>query len=111
LSNSDNAVIQLAESIAHYHHENWDGSGYPAGLKGEGIPIAARIVSLVDVYDALRSNRVYRAGLEEDVVLDFLKSQRGIKFDPELCDLFFKHKEEMSISCVGLEDPMPESKE
>ena len=108
LSNSNNSVIQLAEIIAHYHHENWDGSGYPEGLKGEEIPLEARIVSITDVYDALRSNRVYRAGLEEEVVLDFIKSQRGIKFDPELCDLFLKHKDEIRMSCVGLEDPIPE---
>ena len=110
LSNSNNAVIQLAEIIAHYHHENWDGSGYPEGLKGDDIPLEARIVSITDVYDALRSNRVYRAGLEEDVVIDFIKSQRGIKFDPELCDLFIKHKDEIRQSCVGLEDPEPEMK-
>ena len=107
LSNSNNAVIQLAEIIAHYHHENWDGSGYPEGLKGAEIPLEARIVSITDVYDALRSNRVYRAGLEEDVVIDFIKSQRGIKFDPELCDLFIKHKDEIHQSCAGLEDPEP----
>lgn len=110
LSNSNNAVIQLAEIIAHYHHENWDGSGYPTGLKGNEIPLEARIVSLVDVYDALRSNRVYRAGLAEDVVLDFIKSQRGIKFDPELCDLFLKNTEELRLACVGLEDPVVEVK-
>ena len=91
LSNSKSLLIQMAERIALWHHENWDGSGYPHRLAGEDIPMEARIVALVDVYDALRSDRVYRRGLDEDAVLDILGRGRGTKFQPELFDLFVKY--------------------
>ena len=91
LSSSRSSLIQMAERIALHHHENWDGSGYPHRLKGEMIPEEARIVSLVDVYDALRSDRVYRKGMEEDVVIEILLSERGRKFQPELIDLFMEN--------------------
>ncbi len=101
LSGSQNPVIQLAESIAFNHHENWDGSGYPQGLKGEEIPLEARIVSVVDVYDALRSDRVYRPGLPEDKVIEYIKSQCGKKFDPKICTLFLEHLGEINKLCEG----------
>lgn len=91
LSNSKSSIIQMAERIALWHHENWDGSGYPHKLQGEKVPLEARIVGLVDVYDALRSDRVYRRGLEEDAVLEILERSRGRKFQPELLDLFLEH--------------------
>ncbi len=93
LSNSKNPLIIMSEVIAHYHHENWDGSGYPCGLKGEEIPIEARIVSIVDVYDALRSDRVYRPGLPEEEVIEMLKGYSGVKFDPILLNLFLDNIE------------------
>ena len=102
LSSSQNSVIQMSERIALWHHENWDGSGYPHGLKGEKIPLEARIVGLVDVYDALRSDRVYRRGLEEQAVLDLLERGRGRKFEPGLLDLFLKHLPEIqSLQYMG----------
>ena len=91
LSNSNSPIIQMAERIALWHHENWDGSGYPHKLKGEKNPLEARIVGLVDVYDALRSDRVYRRGLSHDEVLEVLERGRGRKFQPELLDLFLEH--------------------
>lgn len=91
LSNSSSAIIQMAERIALWHHENWDGSGYPHKLKGEKTPLEARIVGLVDVYDALRSDRVYRRGLTHEKVLEVLERGRGRKFQPELLDLFLEH--------------------
>jgi len=91
LSGSTSALIQMAERIAVSHHENWDGSGYPSGISGENIPIEARIVSVVDVYDALRSDRVYRKGFDEDTVLTMLREDRGIKFDPWIFDIFINH--------------------
>ena len=91
LSNSSSIVIQMAEKIALYHHENWDGSGYPQKLKAEQIPVEARIVALADVYDALRSDRVYRRGLNEEAVLEILERGRGRKFEPAILDLFLKH--------------------
>ena len=91
LSNSSSGIIQMAERVALFHHENWDGNGYPHRLRGENIPLEARIVAVADVYDALRSDRVYRRGLEEAKVLEILRRDRGRKFEPELLDLFFEH--------------------
>ncbi len=93
LSNSVNPIIRMGEVIAHYHHENWDGSGYPHGLEGEQIPIEARIVAIVDVYDALMSDRVYRPGLPETQVIEMLKEYAGNKFDPDLVELFLDNLE------------------
>ncbi len=91
LSGSDISMIQMASDIAGGHHENWDGSGYPEGLKGDAIPISARIVSIVDVYDALVHKRVYKeAFLEEDAIIT-MKGMRGKKFDPGLFDLFLEN--------------------
>jgi HD-GYP domain-containing protein (c-di-GMP phosphodiesterase class II) len=73
-----------------YHHENYDGSGYPEGLRGEGIPLGARIFALADVYDALASDRPYRHALEEWEVLDYIKSKAGSKFDPKVTEAFFE---------------------
>lgn len=91
LTASASGLIQMAERIALYHHENWDGSGYPSGLSEEQIPVEARIVSVVDVYDALRSNRVYRRGFDESTVIMMMREERGIKFDPGIFDVFIKH--------------------
>jgi putative two-component system response regulator len=78
----------LARTIARSHHENWDGSGYPDSLAGKAIPFAARIVRIVDVYDALRSDRPYKAAWSLERTLDELRSMRGGGLDPELTDLF-----------------------
>ncbi len=96
LSKHDNAVFKIAAKIALYHHENWDGTGYPEGLKGEEIPIEARIVSVIDSYDALLSDRVYRPAWPEDKVISYIKSMSGIKFDPRVVDVFFENYEEIS---------------
>jgi PAS domain S-box-containing protein len=81
--------LQKAMNIPYCHHEKWDGSGYPRGLKGEEIPIAARIFSVVDVYDALTSDRSYRPAWSKEKTLDYISSLRGIHFDPKVVDLFF----------------------
>jgi putative two-component system response regulator len=91
LSGSNNPVIQMAEMIAHYHHENWDGTGYPSGLKEDEIPIEAQIVSITDFYDALLSDRVYRKGLPEHEIIEMIKSLRGKKFSVNLTDTFLEH--------------------
>ena len=91
LSGSNNHVIKMAETIAHYHHENWDGSGYPSGLKEDEIPIEAQIVSITDFYDALLSDRVYRKGLPEDEIIGIIKSLRGKKFSNKLTDIFLEY--------------------
>lgn len=73
---------------AKYHHERYDGKGYPEGLKGESIPLVARVIGLVDSYDAMTSNRVYRRRLNDDVVMQELQKGKGSQWDPELVDIF-----------------------
>jgi len=81
-------LMQIAAIIAHQHHEKWDGSGYPRGLKGKEIHILGRIVALADVLDALSSSRKYKKGWDLDAIFSFLKSQSGKHFDPRMVDLF-----------------------
>jgi hypothetical protein len=81
-------MFALARQIARWHHEDWDGSGYPDGLRGEAIPFAARIVRIVDVYDALRSERPYKPAWSLDRTLEELHRTRGTALDPDLVDTF-----------------------
>ena len=82
------SFLKRSVDIPHYHHEKWDGSGYPYGLEGDDIPIAARIFAVVDVYDAMTSNRPYREALTKKIVLDSIKNQSGSHFDPKVVDAF-----------------------
>ena len=82
------------EDIVRYHHEKWDGSGYPKGLKGEGIPLVARIISVVDFYDATRCDRPYRKGMKREESLALLRSMAGASFDPKVVQTFTDHVEE-----------------
>ena len=79
--------LKYANDICHFHHERWDGAGYPCGLKGEEIPLSARIISVVDVYDALVSPRCYKAAFPHDVSLEIITEGRGTQFDPDIVDL------------------------
>jgi len=79
--------LRYAEDICLNHHERWDGTGYPCGLKGEEIPLSARIISVVDVYDALVSQRCYKGALSHDVSLQIITEGRGTQFDPNLVDI------------------------
>jgi response regulator RpfG family c-di-GMP phosphodiesterase len=88
LSDSESPLIQLAETIAATHHEHWDGTGYPAGLRGADIPLAGRICGLCDVFDALVSERPYKPAWTLDAALDEIRAERGRHFDPELADVF-----------------------
>ena len=83
-----NGMLALARNIALTHHEKWDGSGYPKGLKGEEIPLEGRITAIADVFDALTSVRPYKKAWTEEEALDFLVQQKGKHFDPVLVDLF-----------------------
>src|SRR5262249_44278000 len=74
--------------IVRCHHENWDGTGYPRGVKGEDIPIGARILSVVDCYDALTSDRPYRRAMKEEAALEILRERRGTMYDPRVVDTF-----------------------
>lgn len=82
------------EDVVRYHHERWDGTGYPRGLKGEGIPLVARIISAVDFYDSTRCDRPYRAGMTREQSLALLRSKAGKSFDPVVVEMFVKHVDE-----------------
>lgn len=82
------------EDIVRYHHEKWDGSGYPKGLKGSSIPLVARIISVVDFYDATRCDRPYRKGMKREESLALLRSMVGTAFDPKVVEIFTQHVEE-----------------
>jgi putative two-component system response regulator len=83
--------LRPALDIPYCHHEHWDGSGYPRGLRSEQIPLAARMFTIVDVWDALRADRPYRHALPESEALAYIESQKGDLFDPELAALFIKN--------------------
>ena len=83
-----NELVRVAADIARSHHEKWDGSGYPAGLAGEAIPFAARLVAIVDVYDAIRSARPYKPAMPRDVAAKIIHQGRAAHFDPVLVDAF-----------------------
>jgi putative two-component system response regulator len=84
----DSGLLRTARIIALTHHEKWDGSGYPNGLKGEAIPLAGRIVAIADVFDALTSVRPYKPAWPVQEAVDFLRRESGRHFDPELVELF-----------------------
>jgi len=87
---SHNEFIKLGLELTASHHEKWDGTGYPGGLSGEEIPLSARIMALVDVYDALRSRRPYKDPLSHKVSVDIIKKDSGIHFDPAVVFAFMK---------------------
>jgi len=95
LRGSASPVLELAATIAWTHHEKFDGTGYPRGLAGEDIPIEGRIVAIVDVFDALTSNRVYRSAFTVETALAMMAADRGTHFDPRLLDVFFDMVAEM----------------
>jgi HD-GYP domain-containing protein (c-di-GMP phosphodiesterase class II) len=84
------SFLRPALDIPYCHHEKWDGTGYPRGLKGEEIPKAARVFAIIDVWDALRSNRPYRAAWPESKVREYIRSLSGTHFDPVVVEAFLK---------------------
>ncbi len=88
------SYLKTASDIAMYHHEKWDGSGYPQGLHGENIPKSARIVAIADVYDALRSKRVYKDGFTHEKAVEIMMHEREKSFDPDLIDIFLNVNQE-----------------
>ena len=95
LSNSDAPLFQLAAEVAHYHHEKWDGSGYPNGLSGEDIPQSARIVAIADVFDALTMKRPYKKPWSIEDAFNELRKNAGSHFDPRLVDVFLSIEAEI----------------
>jgi len=92
--NSNKPLLQTAAIIANEHHEKYDGSGYPRGLKGTDIHIYGRITALADVFDALGSKRVYKDAWSDEKIFTLFKEERGKHFDPKLVDIFFEHIDE-----------------
>ncbi|MEE4251615.1 MAG: HD domain-containing phosphohydrolase, partial [Alcanivoracaceae bacterium] len=88
LDGDDSELMCMARDIASSHHEKWDGSGYPRGLKGEQIPMAARIAALADVFDALTSERPYKKAWTVEAAVDLIRENSGKHFDPLLVDIF-----------------------
>ena len=80
--------MQYAKEIAHSHHEKWDGSGYSEWLKGEAIPLSARLMAVADVYDALVSARVYKVAMSHEKAMAIIMEGRGTQFDPNIVDTF-----------------------
>ncbi len=86
----DNYFAKMAIDVVRWHHENWDGTGYPDGLKGDEIPLAARIVSIVDTYDVILRERVYMKQHTYEEAIQIMKDETGRKFDPYIMDTFFR---------------------
>lgn len=100
LGGSKNPTTQLAAEVALSHHEKFDGSGYPYGLRGEEIPLGGRIVAVADFFDALTMDRCYRPAMDDATVLTMIREQSGIHFDPKIVDVFFEIKDEL----IGLRE-------
>ncbi len=92
---SDSGYLQEAKNLATYHHERWDGKGYPSGKAGEDIPLSARIMSVADVFDALVSKRSYKEPFSFEKAMDIIKEGAGTQFDPQIAKLFVEAEEEV----------------
>ena len=92
-----NAFINMGIGIAHHHHEKWDGSGYPEGLSGEDIPLSARIMTIADVYDALRSKRIYKEPFTHKDSCDIIIKGTGTQFDPVIIETFKELQESFKL--------------
>ncbi len=100
----DGIIDRMAHNIALFHHERWDGTGYVQQKKGEEIPLEARIVTLVDVYDALGSRRSYKEPFPEEKIDTIMKESRGSHFDPDLVETLFNHKDGIIDIKHGLQE-------
>ena len=105
LADSPNRFIQTSAVIALGHHERYDGSGYPQGLRGEDIPLAARIVTVADVFDALISPRPYKPAWSIEAALQYLEEQRGTLFDPACVDVLLREQERLRQICARTSVP------
>ena len=105
---SDRPILKAAATVAHEHHEKWDGSGYPRKLSGEDIHIFGRITALADVFDALGSDRVYKHAWPLNNILTLMVKERGKHFDPKLVDLFLENLQLFLEIRDRYQDPLPE---
>jgi len=104
LKHSKRELLRSAATIAYEHHEKWDGTGYPLGLKGEEIHIFGRITAIADVFDALSSQRSYKSRWSNDEILKYMRTQSGKHFDPALIEIFFEHIDEFIAIQEALQD-------
>ena len=107
----DFTMIDNVRVGALYHHEKYDGTGYCHGLKGEDIPLDARIIGIADAFDAMTANRVYRKQLDIEVVIEELKRCSGTQFDPKLVDILLALIEDGTIDVAGLYKKSKEDRE
>jgi putative two-component system response regulator len=94
----DSTILSMGIEISRYHHEKWDGSGYPYGLEGEAIPLSARIMAVADVYDALRSARCYKPAYSHEYSSEFIMQKSGSHFDPDVVHSFVELQDEFEES-------------
>lgn len=99
-----NAFLEVAKEIAYSHHEKWDGSGYPLGLRGDGIPLSGRLMALADVYDALISERVYKPAFPHQQAVQIIEEGRGQHFDPDIVDAFMRLEKQFEQIAIELAD-------
>ena len=97
---ADDEYIRMACDIATYHHEKWNGKGYPEGLSGEDIPLCARIMAIADVFDALISERCYKKPIPVNEALDVIREEAGEHFDPKLVDVFLRHYDRLDAAAI-----------
>jgi putative two-component system response regulator len=105
LKTDDESFKHIAENIAHYHHERWDGSGYPDSLQGEKIPLEARIMAVADVYDALVSKRVYKASMSFEKADRIMMEGMGTQFAPEMKDVYVRARPKLEAYYSSQEQP------
>ncbi len=96
--------LEIAKEIVYSHHEKWDGTGYPLGLTGEAIPISARMMALADVYDALISPRIYKAGMSHEQAAQIIVMGRGLHFDPAVVDAFLETSRDFQLIAARYAD-------
>jgi putative two-component system response regulator len=102
----DEMTLRLASDIIFTHHERWDGTGYPEGLSGENIPLAGRIVAVIDVYDALVSKRSYKEPMSHLTALEYISQNRGIHFDPTVVEAFVQVEDAIHQIKITCEDEL-----
>ena len=101
---ADPDLLQLSKDITTYHHEKWDGTGYPAGLKETQIPLSARIMAVADVFDALVSKRVYKEKMSKEKAYDILREDAGSHFDPDIIEVFFAIQDQVEAYLQSVEN-------
>ncbi|MFK5893873.1 MAG: HD domain-containing protein, partial [Pseudomonadota bacterium] len=97
IGNHHSDIMKMAKEVALYHHEKWDGSGYPYGLVSEDIPLSARIVAIADVFDALTSDRPYKKAWSFEKTMAYINEQSGVQFDPTLVPLFNQQQDKVIV--------------